>query len=207
MAKRKKTNYEKLGKAYLTAYKRYTDLKKEGFVFDKRTEKMFSAESYQSKALKPTKKNIERYKGITKQALYKKAKGFYDIDRNVMTTVKEGKRIVRKQKAEEKARKQVVSNKNKELFEKLNQIQSKYFDIESQKDEVMNNYSEFVANGGNASTALISKIDEKIAVILYDSKQTNVNDAFDSINSILTNGESYSDGGSIDLVGTPYETV
>ena len=124
-----------------------------------------------------------------------------------MTTVKEGKRIVRKQKAEEKARKQVVSNKNKELFEKLNQIQSKYFDIESQKDEVMNNYSEFVANGGNASTALISKIDEKIAVILYDSKQTNVNDAFDSINSILTNGESYSDGGLIDLVGTPYETV
>ena len=206
MAK-KKTNYEKLSKAYLKAYKRYTDLKKEGFVFDKRTEKMFSAESFQSKALKPTKKNIERYKGITKSALYKKAKGFYDIDRNVMTTVKEGKRIVRKQKAEEKARKQVVSNKNKELFEKLNQIQSKYFDIESQKDEVMNNYSEFVANGGNASAALISKIDEKIAVILYDSKQTNVNDAFDSINSILTNGESYSDGGLIDLVGTPYETV
>ena len=57
MAK-KKTNYEKLSKAYLKAYKRYTDLKKEGFVFDKRTEKMFSTESFQYKSLKPTKKNI-----------------------------------------------------------------------------------------------------------------------------------------------------
>lgn len=206
MAK-KKTNAEKLSDAYLKAYNRYTTMKKDGFVFDKRTEKMFSAESFQAKALKPTKKNIERYKAITKSALYKKAKGYYDINRNVMTTVKQGKQIVRKQKAEEKARKQAVSTKNKELFEKLNQINSKYFDIESQKNEVMNNYSEFVANGGAVSSGLISKIDEKIAVIIYDSKQDHVNDAFDAINSMLTNGESYSDGGSIDLVGTPYETA
>lgn len=206
MAK-KKTNAEKLSDAYLKAYSRYTSMKKEGFVFDKRTEKMFSAESFQTKSLKPTKKNIERYNAITKSSLYKKAKGFYDIDRNVMTTVNQGKQIVRKKKAEEKARKQEISNKNKELFEKLNQIESKYFDVESQKNEVMNNYSEFVATGGVATSGLISKIDAKILIILYDSNQDHVNDAFDAINSMLTNGESYSDGGAIELVGTPYETV
>lgn len=206
MAK-KKTNAEKLSIAYINAYKRFNELKKLGYVFDKRTEKMFSAESFQTKALKPTKKNIDRYKSMNKDSLYKKAKGFYDIDRNVMTSVSKGKRIVRERKAEEKRREQERSNKNHELFEKLHTIESKYFDIEKQKYEVLNNYAEFVASGNYATSDLIAKIDIKIDIITYKSNQDEVNDAFDSINSMLTGGASYSDGGNMELIGTPYENL
>lgn len=199
---------KELSTQYVKAVDMYEDMRKQGYQFNKTFTRMMSYGAFSKKAKHVTQKDIEYYKQFTKKTnLYKRAKGFYDIDNNRMLTVSQAKIYLRRQKAKEKARKQVVSNKNKELFEKLNQINSKYFDIESQKNEVMNNYSEFVANGGIASSSLIAKIDEKIAVILYDSKQTNVNDAFDSINSMLTNGESYSDGGSIDLVGTPYETV
>lgn len=203
----KKTNAEKLSGAYLKAYKRYNELSKQGFEFDKRTQKMFSAETFQGKSLKATKKNIERYKAITKSALYKKAKGFYDVDSNKMVSVSAGKKLVSKRTKEKKAQKQAVSNMRVELFNKLNEIDSKYFDISEHKNEVMNNYSSYVANGGDVTQNLITRISEKINIILYDSKQDHVNDAFDAINSMLTDGSSYSDGGDVDLIGTPYENL
>lgn len=206
MAK-KKTNAEKLSTAYLKAYKRFNDLKKEGFIFDKRTEKMFSAESFETKTLKPTKKNIERYKSLTKSSLYKKAKGFYDIDKNAMFSVNQGKKVVRKRKAEEKAHRMESSNRRIELFQKLKDIDSKFFDIAEQKNEVLFNYSNFVLAGNEVTQEMITKIDGKIEVITYSSKQEIVNDAFDSINSMLTGGASYSDGGNMSLIGTPYENV
>lgn len=202
MAK-KKTNAEKLSIAYLKAYKRFSELKKLGYVFDKRMEKMFSAESFQQKSLKPTKKNIERYKNITKNDLYKKAKGFYDIDSNKMISVSAGKKLVNARRTKKKE----VSNMRVELFNKLNEIDSKYFDVTEQKNEVLNNFSSFVANGGQVTKALITRISEKIDIITFDSKQDHVNDAFDSINSMLTGGESYSDGGDVELIGTPYESM
>lgn len=207
MPKKKKTNTEKLSDAYINAFKKYNELRKQGFEFDKRTQKMFSAETFQQKALKPTKNNIERYKAITKSALYKKAKGFYDIDNNSMVSVSKGKKIVRQRKAEEKKQSIQKSNKNVELYQKLNNIDSKFFDIEQEKNEVLNNYADYVASGHYADSALIAKIDEKINIIIYSSKQELVNDAFDSINSMLTGGQSYSDGGNIELVGTPYENM
>ena len=212
--KRKKVSSAMLlSQAYKQARKRYDELLKAGFQFDKRTQKLMSDASFQAKSQKPTKRTIEQYKGITKANLYKRSKGFYDIDSNSMLSVEEGKRKVRERKKEERVLKKKLDAWD-ELSSFIGNIDETVMtrdagevNFRSEKNSVLSAIQDQRRNGASVPKNVMSKIESLLAVLENPSEtQDDKEQAWSAIESVVTDEPTESDIGFMSMIGTPFES-